>query len=91
MTAATLAPLGLVAAGGAIAGLSAVGAAAGSWSASLVGAGLPNSDLKAFEDAIDEGKILMLADVDDERSTQLKALVLDAYAGQVINSGEIRH
>lgn len=87
LTAATVAPLGLVAAGGAIAGLSVAGAAAGTWTSSMIGVSVPNSDLKAFHDAIDDGQILMLADVDDERTDEIKEEILAAHSEAVINSG----
>ena len=87
LTAATIAPLGLVAAGGAIAGLSVAGAAAGTWTSSMIGVSVPNSDLKAFHDAIKDGQILMLADVDDEKTDEIKQEILAVHSKAVVNSG----
>jgi hypothetical protein len=91
LTAATIAPLGLVAAGGAIAGLGIVGAAAGTWTSTMIGVSVPNSDLKAFHDAIDEGQILMLADVEDQRTDDIKEGILGAHSDAVIHSGVLTH
>lgn len=87
LTAATIAPLGLVAAGGAIAGLSIAGAAAGTWTSSMIGVSVPNTDLNAFQDAIEDGQILMLADVDDEKTDEMKHEILAAHSEAVVNSG----
>lgn len=91
LTAATIAPLGLVAAGGAIAGLSIAGAAAGTWTSTMIGVSVPNSDLKAFHDAIDDGQILMLADVEDQKTDEIKGEILAAHSDAVINSGVLAH
>jgi hypothetical protein len=87
LTAATFAPLGLIAAGGAIAGLGIAGAAAGTWSSAMIGVSVPNSDLNAFHEAIDDGQILMLADVDDAKIDEVKNGILAEHSKAVINSG----
>lgn len=87
LTAATIAPLGLVAAGGAIAGLSAAGAAAGTWTSSMIGVSVPNSDLKAFHNAIEDGQVLMLADVDDEKTDEIKQEILAVHSDAIISGG----
>ncbi|MGB5518274.1 MAG: DUF1269 domain-containing protein [Gammaproteobacteria bacterium] len=91
LTAATIAPLRLVAAGGAIAGLSVAGAAAGTWTSSMIGVSVPNSDLKAFHDAIEDGQILMLADVDEEKTDEIKRAILAVDSKAVVNSGVLAH
>jgi hypothetical protein len=90
LTAAAVAPLGLVAAGGAIAALGLGGAAAGTWSSSMIGVSVPNTDLKAFQDAVDEGQILMLADVEGEQIEQIRGAILSARPDTVINSGALQ-
>lgn len=87
LTAATLAPLGVIAAGGAITALGIAGAAAGTWTSAMIGVSVPNSDLNAFQEEIDEGKILMLTDVDDEKTDEIKKGILAAHSQAVINSG----
>ena len=87
LTAATLTPLGLIAAGGAIAGLGVAGVAAGTWTSAMIGVSVPNSDLNAFQEEVDDGKILMLTDVDDEKTDDIKNGILAAHSEAVINSG----
>jgi hypothetical protein len=91
LAAATFAPLGLVAAGGAIAGLGVAGAAAGTWTSTMIGVSVPNSDIQAFHDAIEEGQILMLADVDESRTDAVKHGILSAHSEAVIHSGVLLH
>ena len=41
----------------------------------IAGAAFPSSKLKAFEDAIDEGKILIMADVPSKDVEKFEALI----------------
>ena len=51
------------------------GALFGAWVGSLVGAGVPNSRLKAFEPAIEAGNVLLMADVPFHRVGEIRELV----------------
>ncbi|RLP53829.1 MAG: DUF1269 domain-containing protein [Ketobacter sp.] len=83
-------PLGLIAAGGAIAALSVAGVAVGSWSSSLVGVSVTNSDFAAeFEDALDAGQILMLVDVEEQNVNTVKTTVNRAHPDLVLHSGTL--
>lgn len=55
--------------------LAVVGALFGLWVASLVGAGVPNSQLRQFRDAIEGGRILLMVDVPFARRDRVLALV----------------
>src|SRR5690606_28147489 len=44
-----------------VAGL--VGAVLGAWSSSMVGSSVPNSALRAFQESIERGKVLLMVDV----------------------------
>src|SRR5689334_20578288 len=44
-----------------------IGALFGAWVSSMVGSSVPNSRLKQFAQAIDEGKILLMVDVPEHR------------------------
>lgn len=68
-------PAGLVLGGGAILGTSVAGAGLGAWISSMIGASAPNSQLKEFEKAVEEGQILMLIDVPKERVEEIEGLV----------------
>lgn len=89
LTAVVLTPMGLIAAGGALLGASLAGATAGTWTSTMIGVSVPNSDLNAFQDAIDEGQIMMLVDVEEDRAEDTKKLVLIAYPEAVIGTGTI--
>lgn len=86
-----VAPLNPVAAGGAILGLTAAGAVAGSWGASLVGISVPNTDLDTFTKAIDQGEILMLVDTTTpEQGKRIERVVRQAHPQAVITSGALK-
>ena len=52
-----------------------VGALFGAWVASMVGVAVPNSRLTQFTRAIDEGRILLMADVPEHRLDEIRALL----------------
>jgi len=54
---------------------SAFGAGFGGWTSSLVGAAVPNSRLKRFNDEIEQGKILLIIDVPEHKVQDVKTLV----------------
>ena len=68
---ATIPPAGIAVGGAAIAAITAGGAAFGAWTSSLVGISLPNSKLADFQHAIEQGKTLLLVDVEDEQAEAL--------------------
>lgn len=53
-------------------GSGAVGALFGAWVASMVGSAVPNSRLKQFAQVIEEGKILVMADVPQHRVNEVR-------------------
>jgi hypothetical protein len=57
----------------------------------MIGVSVPNSDLKAFHDAIEDGQILMLADVDEEKTDEIKRAILAVDSKAVVNSGVLAH
>lgn len=81
---------GLVLAGGAmVATLTAAGGALGTWGATLVGIGITHRDLKPFEEALEAGRVLMLADVPEGREEDIKKLIQRRDADIVIAAGEL--
>ena len=59
-------------------GACVIGAVFGTWVSSMVGSSAPNSRLRQFNDAIDAGRILVMADVPDHRLNQVR----DAMRGR---------
>jgi hypothetical protein len=51
------------------------GAAFGAWTSSMAAASIPNSRLKRFAAAIDEGKILLMVDVPEHRVEAVRILL----------------
>ena len=54
-------------------GSTLIGAFLGTWISSMVGSSVPNSRLKQFEPLIEEGKILLMADVPEHKIDEIKA------------------
>ncbi len=65
---ATVPPAGIAVGGAAITAMAAGGAAFGAWTSSLVGISIPNTELEAFQKAIENGKTLILVDVEEDRA-----------------------
>lgn len=59
----------------AVLGAMVLGALVGGWAASMVGAAIPNSRLKAFSDAIEDGQILLMVDVPEHKVADVQALL----------------
>ncbi len=72
---AVITPTGLALAGGAILGLALAGAGVGAWVSSMIGADVPNSQLKDFQSAIDQGQLLFMIDVPKARVDEISELV----------------
>ena len=73
--AVTFPPAGLVVGGGALLGITLLGAGFGAWMSSMVGIGLPSSRLEQFEGAIARGELLMMIDVPRDRVEEIEALI----------------
>jgi hypothetical protein len=55
------------------------GAAFGAWTSSMAAASVPNSRLKRFAAAIDDGRILLMVDVPEHRVEEINALLNRAH------------
>jgi uncharacterized membrane protein YqjE len=55
--------------------MAVIGAVLGAWTSSIIGAGVPNSRLKAFEHEIEQGRILLMVDVPPGRIEEIRELV----------------
>jgi hypothetical protein len=56
-------------------GMAAFGAVFGAWVASMVGSSVPNSRLRQFEPALDQGRILVMVDVPEHRVEEIRELL----------------
>ena len=54
---------------------SIIGALFGVWVSSMVGSSIPNSRLRQFDALIEDGKILVMVDVPDHRTEEIKSLL----------------
>jgi hypothetical protein len=75
LVAVTLPVTGLVLGGGAVLAATLAGTGFGAWTASMIGISEPNSELDRFQQALDEGQVLMLIDVEEEQTGELERLV----------------
>jgi len=64
-------PIGVVAGGAALVATTTLGGASfGAFTAALVGTSVENSQLREYEEAIERGEVLVIADVEDEARMQ---------------------
>lgn len=75
IAAVTFPPAGLILGGGAILGISLMGAGVGAWIAGMIGVSAPNTQLHDFEKAIEQGELLMIIDVPKRRVEDITDLV----------------
>jgi hypothetical protein len=64
-----------------------LGASFGVWVSAMIGASVPNSHLKEFDQIIESGNILLMADVPKERVEEISALVRARYPN--VRSGQL--
>lgn len=67
--------VGPVVAGGIILGAALAGAAIGAWSSGMVGMNIGNTRLKRFENAVEQGQLLLMIDVPRNRVEEIKEIV----------------
>ncbi len=72
MVALSVAPAGIVIAGAAAAAGVLGGASFGAFAAALIGVNVPNSQLDEYEDAVKQGKVIVIAEIDEERLDEVK-------------------
>lgn len=70
-----LVPEALRLGGGTLLLLMVVGAAVGSWFASMIGVSQPSSRLRRFEKPLKQGKVLIMVDVSKDRVKEIEAMV----------------
>lgn len=68
-------PAGITLGGGAILASTLGGASFGAWASSMIGVSAPNSHLRSFEDAIGQGQILILVEVEEDQVEATQALI----------------
>ncbi len=73
--AVTFPPAGLILGGGAIAATGLAGVGVGALMSGMIGVDVPNSRIQQFQDAIDQGELLMMADVPKDRVDEIDDLV----------------
>lgn len=75
LVAIALPPASTVVAGGILLGSGLAGAGIGAWLSGMVGMSIGNRRTKEFEEAIEVGEFLVLADVSPERVNEIEALI----------------
>lgn len=76
LVAVAIPPLGVTLAGAAA--IAAVGAAAGTWSAALMGSALPDPVRQKFEDEVKAGRVLVVVDATEDEHQKIGKLMNDA-------------
>ena len=88
LAAVTFPPAGLVLGGGAVLGIALAGTGFGALMSTMIGVSAPNTRHKQFEDAIQNGELLMLVDVPKARVEEIEALVKSHHSDADIEGTE---
>lgn len=75
LSAAIVGP-GLVVGGAALALITAFGATFGVLSSVLIGSSVPNSQIREYEESLERGEVLLVAEIEDERVEELLAKLM---------------
>lgn len=75
IVAVTFPPTGLVLGGGAVLGIGLAGAGFGALMSTMIDVSAPNSRTKQFQEAVENGKLMMLVDVPKGRVREIEDLV----------------
>lgn len=68
-------PGGIILGGWTVLACALAGALIGAWVSGMIGTDVPNSQLKAFQDAVEEGQILMMVDVPKNRVEDVTRMI----------------
>lgn len=84
-------PAGLALGGGAILASAAAGAGFGVWASTMVGVSIPNSELKEYQQAIDEGQLFIVIDtINHDEVERVEEIVRWHHPDAAIRSGELK-
>ena len=75
LVAVSFPPLGLALGGGAALGIALLGSGFGAWASAMLGVSTPNSQLKQFQEDIQNGKLLMMIDIPASRVEEIEQLI----------------
>jgi hypothetical protein len=81
-------PAGVILGGGMVAATALAGAGFGAWVSSMIGVNLPNREIKAYEEAIKSGAVLMMVDVPKERVHEIERLIQEHHPEAQIGGTE---
>ncbi|MCB1866462.1 MAG: DUF1269 domain-containing protein [Chromatiales bacterium] len=79
LIAVTFPPAGLALGGGAVLATALAGAGIGAWVSGMIGTDIPNSRLREFESAIEDGHILMMVDIPKARVDEVSRMVREHH------------
>lgn len=68
-----------------------IGAALGAWMGSMAATAVPNSRLKAFDDELARGKVLMIVDLPYEKVDRIREIVTARHPEVLLSAQETRY
>ncbi|GAB3670763.1 DUF1269 domain-containing protein [Salinisphaera aquimarina] len=81
LTALVFPPAGIAIGGGVVAATGLAGAGFGAWMSSMIGIRHDNPQLESYQEAIDNGQVLMMVDLPADRVEEIENTVRDNYPG----------
>lgn len=80
--------LAVISAGPLLVSLTVAGAALGTWLSSMIGVSVDSPRLKRYEDAINNGQLLMMVDVPAKRVDEIESLVSQRHPSAMLGGTE---
>ena len=81
-------PAGVILGGGMVAATALAGAGFGAWVSSMIGVNLPNREIKAYEEAVKSGAVLMMVDLPKDRVHEIERLIQEHHPEAQIGGTE---
>ena len=88
MAAITFPPAGIILGGGAVLATSLLGAGLGAWISGMIGVSAPNTQLQRFQEAIEQGQLLMMIDVPKDRVDGVNDLIKEHHPAAEVEGTE---
>ena len=88
LTAMAFPPAGLAIGGGLVAATGVAGAGFGAWASSMIGIRHDNSQIEAYENAIQKGQVLMMVDAESGRVEEVERAIHEAAPNARIEGTE---
>ncbi len=69
--------------------LAILGALVGTWASGMIAVSIPNTQLRRFQDALEQGRILLMVDVPPKRVREIREMILSRHPEALAGGQEV--